>query len=76
MRNKMQTLCIVNIALVDDEQVSNANLSTKASRKTQLNLRVMLLWFFKLPAQRCPRIEKIVVILKLHKIEERDIGGE
>ena len=53
----MQTLRIVNIALVDDEQVSNANLPTKARRKTQLNRRVMLLWFFKLPAQRCPRIE-------------------
>ena len=36
MLNKMQTLCIVNIASVDDEQVSNANLPTKASRKRSL----------------------------------------
>ena len=42
MLNKMQTLCIVNVASVDDEQVSNANLPTKASRKMQLNRRVML----------------------------------
>ena len=52
----MQTLCIENIASVDGEQVSNnANLPAKARRKTQLNRRVMLFEFFKLPAQRCPR---------------------
>ena len=43
MFNKMQALCTVNVASVDDEQVLNANLPTNGRRKTQLNRRVMLL---------------------------------